>query len=150
MKKIYRVFLDTSVIFSAVYSETGGARKLFRLGEAGAIQLLVGPTVLQEAESVLRRKAPATLPKLAIFMELGGVAVVEKAAPVMLETARKLVSYEPDAFVLAEALGAGPDWFATHDQAHFLKPLGEIDLPFRPGTPGDVIQALADAFTDPA
>ena len=146
MEKIYRVFLDTSVIFAAVYSETGGARKLFRLGEAGAIQLVVGPRVLQEAEAVLRRKAPATLPKLAIFLELGRAVVAEKSVPAMIGKARSLVAYEPDAFVLAEALTAEPDWFATHDQAHFLKPLGESDLPFRVGTPGDVIQALADAF----
>ena len=33
-----RVFLDASALFAAVYSETGGARLLFKLGEAGAIE----------------------------------------------------------------------------------------------------------------
>ena len=51
--KNHRVFLDTSVIFAAVLSPTGGARKLFLLGEAGLLQLVVGPTVLNECQDVV-------------------------------------------------------------------------------------------------
>ena len=54
MKRIHRIFLDTSVIFAAVLSETGGARTLFRLGEVGLLQLIVGSNVLRECEEVVR------------------------------------------------------------------------------------------------
>jgi len=51
-----KVFLDTSVLFAAVYSKTGGSRLILKLGEAGAVQLWVGPWVLREAEGVIKRK----------------------------------------------------------------------------------------------
>ena len=41
-----RVFLDTSVLFAAVLSETGGSHLILKLGEAGALPLLVGSRVL--------------------------------------------------------------------------------------------------------
>ena len=53
--KNLRVFLDTSVVFAAVLSPTGGSRQLFLLGEVGSLTLIVGPTVLQECEQVVRR-----------------------------------------------------------------------------------------------
>ena len=77
-KRTHRVFLDTSVIFSAVLSETGGARKLFRLGEAGMLQLIIGRNVLRECEQVVRRKAPESLPTLAYLLELGGIEIATR------------------------------------------------------------------------
>jgi hypothetical protein len=35
------IFLDTSALFSGIWSETGGARMLLKLGEATAIKLSV-------------------------------------------------------------------------------------------------------------
>ncbi len=140
-----RIFLDTSVIFAAVLSETGGARKLFRLGEIGLIQLILGPTVIRECEAVVRRKAPASLPVLAQLLDLGQVEVAGAAAHAWLEKVREIVAYEPDALVLAEAIGAEADWFVTHDKTHFL----DIDTGrwnIRIGTPGDLIEALGDTF----
>ena len=52
------VFLDTSALFAGIWSATGGGRMILKLGEAGAIRLLVCPQVLDEIESALRRKAP--------------------------------------------------------------------------------------------
>ena len=43
-------FLDTSVLFAAILSPTGGARAILTLAEQDAIRLWVGPVVLQEAE----------------------------------------------------------------------------------------------------
>jgi hypothetical protein len=42
---------------------------ILKLGEAGAVSLWVGPTVLQEAESVLKRKSPASRPHMALRAE---------------------------------------------------------------------------------
>jgi predicted nucleic acid-binding protein len=156
-RRSLRVFLDTSVIFAAVLSDTGGARVLFRLGEAGMLQLVIGPNVLRECEEVVLRKKPGSLPALALLLELGLVEAAGPAAGELLERALAIVAYEPDAHVLAEALGARPDWFVTHDQAHFLKiepgattwqPQGP-PLPFRIGTPGDLIRALSEDLSSP-
>ena len=147
MRKIHRIFLDTSVIFAAVLSETGGARKLFRLGEAGVLQLIVGPNVLRECEDVVRRKVPASLPILAYLLELGMVEIVTQSPDAFIEQATAIVAYKPDAYVLAEAIGAEPDWLITHDKIRFLSANLGTNLAFRIGTPGDLIQWLEDEFT---
>jgi predicted nucleic acid-binding protein len=145
--RIHRIFLDTSVIFAAILSETGGARKLFKLGEAGVLQLIVGSNVLRECEDVIRRKVLASLPKLAYLLELGTVEITIQPIDAFIELANAIVAYKPDAYVLAEAISAKPDWFITHDKAHFLSANLDSSLEFRIGTPGDLIQSLEDQFT---
>jgi predicted nucleic acid-binding protein len=140
------LFLDTSVIFAAVLSPGGGARRLFQLGEWGLVRLLVGPRVLEECETVVRRKAPQSLPLVALLLEAAHVQMSPAADDTPLQKAFDLVSYRPDAYVLAEALSASPDWFVTHDKAHRLKMQTKESLPFQIGTPGDVLQALAQGF----
>ncbi len=120
-RKSLKVFLDTSVLFSAVLSSTGGSRKLFLLGEAGLLNLMIGRHVLREADGVVRRKAPASLPLLAQLLELGGVQTVPAPTPKQVESARSVIAYRPDAYVLAEAIRSEADWFVTHDKEHFLK-----------------------------
>ena len=77
--KNLRIFLDTSVVFAAVLSPIGGARKLFLLAEAGIIRPVVGPTVLKECDEVIRRKAPGSLPTLAQL--LAAAQMETSAAP---------------------------------------------------------------------
>jgi len=146
MKRSHRIFLDTSVIFSAVLSEIGGARKLFHLGEAGLIQLVVGLNVLRECEEVVWRKVPASLPTLAYLLELGLVEIASQPLDNFIEQAPAIVAYLPDAYVLAEAMGAESDWFVNHDKEHFLKIRQDARLKFQVGTPGDLIQHLEDEF----
>jgi predicted nucleic acid-binding protein len=144
--KNLKVFLDTSVLFSAALSSTGGARKLFLLGEAGLLDLLVGRHVLREADEVVRRKVPASLPLLAQLLELGGVETVPSPTQKQIESARSMIAYHPDAYVLAEAIRSEADWFVTHDKEHFLKARASIKLSFEIGTPGDLLQKLKDDF----
>ena len=145
-RKNIRVFLDTSALFSAVLSSTGGARKLFLLGEAGLLELAIGPHVLREADEVVRRKAPASLPMLAQLLEIGKVQIGSAPTPKQIETARKMIVYVPDAYVLAEAIRSNADWFVTHDKEHFLKAKSAMNLPFEVGTPGDLLQKFKDDF----
>jgi predicted nucleic acid-binding protein len=144
-----RVFLDTSVVIAAVLSPTGGARKLFLLGEAGLMQLVVGPTVLRECQEVVQRKVPTSLPDLAQLLANGSLETSQAPTSKQVDAARAHVQYSPDAHVLAEAILAKPDWFVTHDKEHFLKHRSRIDLPFEIGTPGDVLQRYKDEFIQP-
>jgi predicted nucleic acid-binding protein len=144
-----RLFLDTSVIIAAVLSPSGGARKLFHLGGAGLMRLVVGPTVLLECQRVVQRKNPTTLPTLAQLLGSGLVETSNAPTSRQVDVARVHVQYAPDAHVLAEAMLAKPDWFVTHDKEHFLKHRSRIDLPFEIGTPGDVLQRFMDDLTQP-
>jgi len=147
MERGHRIFLDTSVIFAAVLSEMGGARVLFSLGEAGVLQLIVGSNELRECEQVVRRKAPASLPILAHLLELGMVEIATRPPDEFIKEARTIVAFEPDACVLAEAMVAEPDWFITHDKAHFLNTDLGSSLIICIGTARDLIQALENEFT---
>jgi len=142
-RKIPDITLDTSVIFAAVLSPLGGSRKVFQLSEARTVRIVLGPHILKEAEEVVRRKMPSSLPELARLLSTGRVDVRKSVGMEHLEEARQLVSYRPDARVLAEAMAIQPDWFITHDKAHFLRDENlQQNLPFRIGTPGDLLQDL--------
>jgi predicted nucleic acid-binding protein len=141
-----RLFLDTSVLFAAVFFPMGGARELFRLSEMGAITVLVGPRVLAEAEEVFRRKAPDLLPALAVLLAQATVEVGPEAGQPSLARAESALPYAPDARILAEALAAGADLFVTHDQAHFLDNPMVRDLTCRIGSPGDALTWLRGRF----
>jgi predicted nucleic acid-binding protein len=134
-----RVFLDTSVLFAAVLSETGGSRLILKLGEAGAVQLLVGSRVLQEAEGVLARKAPQHRGRFALLLDRAGVTVGPAPGQDALDLAGAVVDYAPDAYVLAEAIAAMSDYLVSLDRQHLVGNPQTEALPFPVGTPGDFL-----------
>lgn len=135
-----RVYLDTSVLFAAVWSESGGARLILKLGEAGAVSLWVGPWVLREAEAVLGRKSPASRPHMALLLDRAQMHVGPEAGTEALAQARSVVDYPPDAQVLAEALAIGADYVVSLDREHLVGNPGTDALPFAVGTPGDFLE----------
>ena len=134
-----RVFLDTVALFAAVLSETGGSRLILRLGEAGAVQLLVGARVLQEAEGVLARKAPQRKGRFALLLDRANVAVGPAPGRDALARANAVVDYAPDAYVMAEAIAAASDYLVSLDHQHLAGNPGAESLPFPVGTPGDFL-----------
>ena len=143
-RKIPEIFLDTSVIIAAVMSPTGGARLLFHLAQAGTVKLLVGKGVLEEAEEVMRRKAPEMLGLLAQLLDEAKIEICKLPTPAQQKKAQSLLSYSPDADVLAQAISANPDWLVSHDKEHFVGNPVLDDLLFKIGTPGDVIAWLRE------
>jgi len=134
-----RVFLDTSALFAGVHSETGGARLILKLGEAGAIQLWVGPWVLREADGVIERKSPKSKAYFAMLLDRSQVKIGEEAGDEALEKALGVVDYLPDAKVVAEALTIGVDYLVSFDRERLVgNPRGE-ELPFLMGTAGDFL-----------
>ena len=134
-----KVFLDTSVLFAAVLSETGGARLIFKLGEAGAISLWVGPWVLKEAEAVLERKSPSSKGYFALLLDRAKVSTGKEPGKKHLNQALKAISYLPDAQVVAEAIAIGADYFVSFDRKHIVASPDIGKLPFPVGTPGDFL-----------
>ena len=135
-----RVFLDTSVLFAAVWSETGGSRLILKLGEVGAIALWVGPSVLREAEAVLKRKSKQSRPHVAILLDRAQVQVGPEAGKESLAQALSAVDYPPDAQVLAEAVEIGANYLVSLDQKHLVGNPRAEHLLFPVGTPGDFLE----------
>jgi predicted nucleic acid-binding protein len=132
-----RVFLDTSVLFAAVLSATGGARFILELGEADVTQLWVGPRVLQEADGALARKASENKVLFAALLDRAKVSVGTHPNEAALAQANAIVDYPPDAHILAEALAAEVDYLVSLDRKHLVGNPRQSELPFPIGTPGD-------------
>ena len=133
-------FLDTSALFAGIWSAEGGSRMILKLGEAGAVRLLVGPQVLDEIESALRRKAPDMLGLLALLLDRSCVEVVLSPTSDTVRDSEVLTGHSGDAQVLAAAWAAGVDYFVTLDRKHFLdNPTLRDAVPFPVGTPGDFL-----------
>jgi len=133
----WRVFLDASALFSGIWSAEGGARLIFKLGEAGAIQIVSGRHVLTEIESVIQRKAPHLKADLAVLLDRLDLEIVSIVHPIKIARCQSLITLPADAVILAEAWTAGVSYFVTLDKEHFLNPIdlgGQIPFPI--GLPG--------------
>jgi predicted nucleic acid-binding protein len=144
-----KVFLDTSALFSAVHSETGGARLILKLGEAGAVELWTGPWVLREAEAVLERKSPSSKPYFALLLDRSHIQVGPEADAAALEAASAVIAYPPDAQILAEALSLNVDYVVSFDddqsdRKHLVGNPQTASLRLIVGTAGDFLAWLRE------
>jgi len=114
-----RVFLDSNVIFSGLYSPRGTPGAILEHFIRGNISVVVSQQVLEEVIRTLKEKLPEALPALKRL--LVGVPPEVQADPTPKEIdrwAEKL--HVADAAILAAAVAAQPDYFITGDK-HFLE-----------------------------
>ena len=113
MKHNARLFLDTSALFAGIWSAQGGARMLLKLGEAGVVQLLVSAQVLEELETVIRRKAEGLLPNLALLLDRSQVQVLQTIAPFAAERHFYLAGGTALTIFLRHRHSLALDWFTS-------------------------------------
>ena len=56
-----KVFVDSSVLFSACYSSTGASREIIRKAISGEIKLVISRHVIEEVERNLEKDAPQVI-----------------------------------------------------------------------------------------
>jgi predicted nucleic acid-binding protein len=135
-----QVFLDASALFAAVWSSEGGARMILKLGEAGAVRLMVSSQVLDEVEGALRRKAPEALGAFALLLDRSNIEVTSLPTDEAIRECLVVTGHQGDARVLAAALNSQVDYFVTLDHQHFLdNPRLSGFAPFPIGMPGDFL-----------
>lgn len=126
------VFIDSSVLFSAVNSPTGGSSKIFTLKD---IILLTSKVVLIETERNVREKLHEyhldrffmLVDKIKILKQLPDKKLINKAQKVIVKK---------DSVILAESKKSHADFLVTLDQKHFLtKPVAKFLFPQKPLTP---------------
>lgn len=110
------VFLDSSVLFSAVNSVTGGSSRLFTLKK---IRLVTSTTVLTEVERNVRKKLESY--HLARFFMLVDKIIILNQVPIVrqIEKAKKVIAIK-DAVILSEGKTSKAKYIITLDQKHFL------------------------------
>ncbi|HSW58704.1 MAG TPA: putative toxin-antitoxin system toxin component, PIN family [Dehalococcoidales bacterium] len=114
-----RVFLDTNVIFSGLYSPQGAHGVILKYFIEGREGIVVCRQVLEEVIRTLKEKMPEALP---VIKRLLVNAPPEVGADPSLEAIKSWAKevHIADAAILAAAIAAKPDYFISGDN-HFLE-----------------------------
>lgn len=118
LKPPLKIFLDSSVIISGLFSHLGASYKILELCCQQKLQPQICGQVLVETERNIAAKIPAALPNyLAI---INGLNTLEVSAPTLREVkAAQEIINPKDAPILAAAIKAQSDYFITLDVKHF-------------------------------
>lgn len=111
-----KVFLDSSVLFTAVNSPTGGSSKLFTLDN---IKLYTSLVVLTEVERNVKKKLQSYHLDRFFILTSKLEIINQKPKEFLINQAKKVI-HEKDAVILAEASQAEIDVLATLDMKHFF------------------------------
>ena len=114
-----RVFLDSNVIFSGLYSSQGAPGTILEHFIKGNISVIVSQQVLEEVIRTIKEKFLEALPTLKRLM----VSVPpEVAADPPLKEIKRWAKIIPvaDIAILAAAVAAQPNYFITGDN-HFIE-----------------------------
>ena len=132
-------FLDSSVLFSAVNSPSGGSSKLFTLPK---IKLVTSKVVLVETERNVRKKLLTH--HLERFFTLVDKITIHDQLPddKKIKRAKKVIA-EKDAVILSEAKQAQTSFLVTLDRKHFMtKNVANFLKPQKVLTPKELIQLV--------
>jgi hypothetical protein len=117
-KRKPRVFLDSNVIFSGLYSPRGSPALILEHFVAGDISVVVSQQVLEEVVRTIKKKLPDALPILKRLLMSTPPEVTSDPPLEAIKRRKKKLSIA-DASVLEAAITARPDYFITGDN-HFL------------------------------
>ena len=113
-----RVFIDSSVLFSAVYSTSGHSSDLLVMGAEEDILAVISDFVIVETRRNIREIKPEKLARLDQLLVIVHFEIV-KVIPEDVTNAKQWIVLK-DAPVLAAAKVAGVDMLVTLDKKHFL------------------------------
>jgi predicted nucleic acid-binding protein len=113
-----RIFLDSSVLFSAAYSAKGHSRDLLILAAREEITLVVSNLVLEETRRNLSSFAPDILPYLDQIIEAIPFEYVRPNKREVIDAAKQVEL--KDASIVAAARKANVDFLVTLDKKHLL------------------------------
>lgn len=113
-----RIFLDSSVLFSAAYSHRGKSRDLILMAIREEIILVTSEIVIEETRRNLSEFAPETLIFLEYAIENIPFEYVEPTKREVLSAAKQVVM--KDAPIAGAAKKAKVDLLVTLDKKHLL------------------------------
>jgi predicted nucleic acid-binding protein len=113
-----RLFLDSSVLFSAAYSSKGHSRDLLTLAIREEIVIVVSDLVIEETRRNLTEEAPESVTFLELVLNSLPLEFVKPSRNEITEAA-KYVALK-DAAIIAAAKKAKVDFLVTLDKKHLL------------------------------
>ncbi len=113
-----RVFLDTNVIFSGLYSSKGAPAAILERFIEGRISVVISQQVLEEVVRTIKEKLPQGLPALRRLMTGVPLEIQTDPSSEQIEKLTGKLQFA-DAAILAAAINARVGYLITGD-SHFL------------------------------
>lgn len=113
-----RIFIDSSVLFSAAYSSRGHSRDLILMAVRGEVILVASLLVFEEVRRNLAENAPEALSLFDYLLEIVPFEIVDPLREEVLKAAQIIAL--KDAPILAASRKAKVDLLVTLDQKHLL------------------------------
>ena len=113
-----RIFLDSSVLFSAAYSSRGHSRDLILMAIREEVTLVVSQVVLTETKRNLAQSAPEHVVLLDLIEAHVPLEIIDVTKHEVLSAAEHVVL--KDAPIVAAARKGKVDLLVTLDQKHLL------------------------------
>jgi len=114
-----RVFLDTNVIFSGLYSQRGAPANILEAVIKGEIKAVISQQVLGELVRTVKEKLPVVLPVLKAMLVNSPPEIAHDPPAAEIKPWAGLLD-AGDAAILAAAISSRADCFVTGDN-HFFE-----------------------------
>lgn len=115
-----RPFLDTNVIFSALYRPDGIPAKILEHHIEASITIIVSRQVLEELVATITEKKPDLLPRLRTLFTNAPPEICPDPTASEVQRARRWIN-PADAPILAAAMKAAADCLVTGNTRHFTQ-----------------------------
>ena len=142
-KRKVRIFLDSNVVLSGLFSDRGPPRIILDLLSLG-LPLFTGVTGkfnIVEIERTLKKKMPEVLPRYREYLPLLNLEITPRPSLKQVK-ALKGHTAEKDLPVLASALKADVDFLVTGDKKDFGEARRRGSYPFKVVTPSEFLQMI--------
>lgn len=114
------IFIDTSVLFSAVQSKIGASARIIGLCKKGLIKGFISDYVIEEAKWNARKLDQKQKQRLHIFLQQGRLEKAENPTTVEIKKYETVIKLK-DAPVVAAAIKSKVDFLVTLDTRDFKK-----------------------------
>jgi len=113
-QKLFKVFLDTSVLLSGLNSPFGASGFIISLFKLKKIIIVISSEVISEAEKAIKNKFPLLKIPFLDFLTSRPI-ITQKLTPKEIKSVYKIINSE-DAPILAGAIKAKVDFLITLDK----------------------------------
>lgn len=136
IQKLFRVFLDSSVLLSGLNSPFGASAFIISLLKLKKINIVISQEVILETKIVIKKKFRNLSISFQEFL-ISKPEIIKKLTPQEIQNAYKLIKSE-DTPILAGAIKSKVDYLITLDK-RFQK-LVQPKVSFKIVTPGDFLK----------
>lgn len=117
-----KALIQSSALFSAVFSDKGGSRTILDLSKNGQIRLFTSQDIIDEVKENLQEDYPANIDQLYVFLQDYNLKIFPKLSnEEVIPFKTGYINDPDDVHVVAVADKLGIDYLISLDKKHFLQ-----------------------------